>query len=260
MQNRTNLNLTGMNPIATDNRAVLYARFSPRPDADECESLEVQVTRCRAYAQMAGLTIVEEFLDPEVSARMVPVHKRESGGKMMEYVQTHDIKHIVVARLDRIFRSSLDGHTVMEHLRKTQTNLHFADQNGCSLNTKTAVGQMIFSVLLAFAEFEPRQTSERTSRALRHVLAKGYRVGQRVMFGRKLDQTNKKKTIPCEEERQVINQMMAWYQEGHHPAKISRRLNKLRILCRGNRWTTRAVTQILRREMESSALYANNPG
>ena len=35
--------------------AVLYARFSPRPLADECDSVEKQLERCRAYSAVARL-------------------------------------------------------------------------------------------------------------------------------------------------------------------------------------------------------------
>ena len=34
--------------------AVLYGRFSPRPSADECDSVEKQLERCRAYSAGHG--------------------------------------------------------------------------------------------------------------------------------------------------------------------------------------------------------------
>ena len=47
--------------------AVLYARFSPRPSPDECDSVEKQLERCRAYAAGHGYTVVAEHSDKDLS-------------------------------------------------------------------------------------------------------------------------------------------------------------------------------------------------
>src|SRR5438270_12986317 len=47
--------------------AVLYARFSPRPLADECDSVERQIERCRAYSTGHGYTVVAEHEDKDLS-------------------------------------------------------------------------------------------------------------------------------------------------------------------------------------------------
>jgi hypothetical protein len=39
---------------------VLYARFSPRPNAEECDSVEKQLERCRAYSLGHGYTVDAE--------------------------------------------------------------------------------------------------------------------------------------------------------------------------------------------------------
>jgi hypothetical protein len=41
--------------------AVLYARFSRRPNPDECDSVEKQLERCRAYCEGHGFTVVAEY-------------------------------------------------------------------------------------------------------------------------------------------------------------------------------------------------------
>src|SRR5438046_8651834 len=47
--------------------AVLYARFSPRPNAEECDSVEKQLERCRAYSLGHGYTVVAEHHDKDLS-------------------------------------------------------------------------------------------------------------------------------------------------------------------------------------------------
>src|SRR6266849_2075404 len=47
--------------------AVVYARFSPRPSADECDSVEKQIERCRAYCTGHGYDVAVVFHDKELS-------------------------------------------------------------------------------------------------------------------------------------------------------------------------------------------------
>ena len=44
-------------------KAICYSRFSPRPNADDCESIEVQLDRCRAYCKAHTYEIAGEFAD-----------------------------------------------------------------------------------------------------------------------------------------------------------------------------------------------------
>ena len=39
-------------------QAVIYARFSPRPDANECDSVEKQLERCRSYCKAHGYDVI----------------------------------------------------------------------------------------------------------------------------------------------------------------------------------------------------------
>src|SRR5437870_11135092 len=47
--------------------AVVYGRFSPRPNAEECDSVEKQLQRCRAYCTSHDYEIVGEFKDEDLS-------------------------------------------------------------------------------------------------------------------------------------------------------------------------------------------------
>ena len=47
--------------------AVIYARFSPRPNAEECDSVEKQIERCRAYCAGHGYTVIAEYCDKDLS-------------------------------------------------------------------------------------------------------------------------------------------------------------------------------------------------
>ena len=48
-------------------KVILYARFSPRPLASECESVESQLAELRAYCVQHGHEVVGEFSDKALS-------------------------------------------------------------------------------------------------------------------------------------------------------------------------------------------------
>lgn len=174
---------------STDKRAVALVRFSPRPLPEEAKSLEVQEERIESYAARESLQIVQTFRDPETSARRVPLAKRQGGAAMLAYMEQHGIKHVVIAKLDRAFRDTLDGLSWLKRWRKAGVSLHLADQGGCSLNCNTATGELVMTFLLGIASFEPRQTAERTSVGMKHRQRNGQRMSGHLPFGYRLDGT-----------------------------------------------------------------------
>ena len=47
--------------------AVVYARFSPRPSAGECDSVEKQIEPCRAYWAGHGYDVLAVYQDKDLS-------------------------------------------------------------------------------------------------------------------------------------------------------------------------------------------------
>lgn len=172
---------------SNDRRAVALVRFSPRPLPEEAKSLEVQSERIASYAARESLEIVETFKDPETSARRTPLAKRPGGAAMIAYVERHGIKHIIVQKLDRAFRDTLDGLQWLRRWKKQGVSLHLADQGGCAVNCSTATGELVMTFLLGVASFEPAQTAERTSQSMKHRQKNGQRMSSRIQFGFRLE-------------------------------------------------------------------------
>lgn len=174
------------------NEAIIYARFSPRPrkDGDEeriaanedAETIRLQVEVCQRYAVMKSLIIGETIKDPETSARQTPLFDRE-GGSRLRFLPRGT--HVICSKLDRMFRSTVDGLNSMQHFTKHGIVLHFADQGGCSIDVSTGIGEFVFTTLLATAALEPRTVADRTSKAMKHRQSIGQRMTsvQTVPFG-----------------------------------------------------------------------------
>jgi DNA invertase Pin-like site-specific DNA recombinase len=91
---------------------------------------------------------------------------------------------LVVAKLDRLARSNVDAGHIAERLTKCGVELVVLD---IGLDTSTAVGKAMFSMVSVMAELESDLISERTSAArgaIRSGLADGRLGGRAIQFDR----------------------------------------------------------------------------
>jgi DNA invertase Pin-like site-specific DNA recombinase len=96
------------------------------------------------------------FYDAETSAK-IPFTERANGRVLHAVACPGD--HIVVAKLDRPFRSLRDGVVSMEQWADRGVNFHSLD---LQVDTSTPMGRFFRTVLLAVAELEREFARERT--------------------------------------------------------------------------------------------------
>ena len=146
-------------------RAVGYVRVSTQEQADQGVSLEAQAARIRAYADLNGLDLVEVYVDNGVSGGK-PIYDREGGRALLDTLKRKEAAHIISVKLDRLFRNTrdcLDNATAWD---KAGVGLHIIDMGGQSLNTRSATGKFVVTMLAALSELERGLISERTTAAL----------------------------------------------------------------------------------------------
>ena len=219
------------------NKVIIYTRFSPRPVKDgdveriaaqeDAESIRLQMEVCERYATMKGLTTTEVLKDPETSARKTRLFERE-GGSQLQFLPTGS--HVICSKLDRMFRSTVDGLTTVEYFQRKGIILHFADQSGCSIDLSSGEGRFLFSILLSAAELEPHRTADRTSKAMKHRQANGQRMTSvtRLPFGQMLDPDDPSKTIPCDEEIRAAAKARLYHENGVSLRRIAQHIGPVR--------------------------------
>ncbi len=217
--------------------AIIYTRFSPRPVKDgdaeriaaneDAESIRLQVDVCHRYAVMKSLIVTETIKDPETSARQTPLFEREGGSRLRSLPRG---THIVAMKLARLFRSAVDGLTTLEFFDKNGIIVHFADEGGVSLSTNTAKGKLVTTMLLAVAEYEPGETAERTSKAMKHRQSNGQRMtsATTIPFGQMIDPDNDSMTIPCEDEIEAIQSAHQLSKQKVSLREIAKRIGPIR--------------------------------
>lgn len=131
-------------------------------------SLELQERRVLDYAQFKQFTTDEAltFADPDTSGR-TPMLDRNGGCALMNRLKHGDIKHVVIAKLDRLGRNVRDALGVLETFKQLGVTLHIVDLGGESITTQGHMGKFILTLLLTVAEWEVEEIRDRVTKQLR---------------------------------------------------------------------------------------------
>jgi DNA invertase Pin-like site-specific DNA recombinase len=153
-----------------------YIRVSTSDQAREGVSLDAQCERLTAYCTMRGLTLVEIVSDEGVSGT-VPLADREGGAKLLDMVRRRAVTEVAALKLDRLFRNAHDALGKMAEWDRANVGLHLIDMGGAAVDTRTAMGRMMLTMMAGFAQFERDLISERTAASLQ------YKKRQRTAYG-----------------------------------------------------------------------------
>lgn len=230
-------------------KAVIYCRVSTAGQAEQGVSLEAQEERLRAYCQMQGLDVEAVLIEEGVSATK-PLHARPMGSKLVEMVKNGTVQHVVALKLDRLFRSSVDALATTSEWDQNGIALHLVDMGGQSINTASAMGRMMLTMMAGFAQFERDLISERTTAALQHKKAHN-RVYGPVPFGK---DRNGDELEVNEEELSILEKIRLWRKQGASYWTIAARLNAHGIKGKGGgKWYAASVRYVLNNALVKEA-------
>lgn len=153
-----------------------YVRVSTSGQALDGISLDNQVAKIQGYCELNNLKLVSIIKDEGISAKTLS--GRPQAQDMIQQAIRH--KHgIVVYKLDRMFRNTVDALTTIQQLDKAGISFHSINEK---LDTSSAMGRFFLTMLAALAELERNVVSERTRDAMQNKKAQGFRVGN-IPFG-----------------------------------------------------------------------------
>jgi DNA invertase Pin-like site-specific DNA recombinase len=224
--------------------ALGYIRVSSDDQADSGLGLEDQRQRIAAYCHLKGLRLAEIFEDPGVSGGK-PLARRPAGNQLL--AAGHKGKALViVAKLDRLFRSVADAATVIADFNKKGIRL-VALAEGFELSNP--YGRAMAQMASVFAELERALIQERTRSALNIKRSRGERISGHAPFG--WDFGPGGRLLENRRERRIIARMRQFRAEGLSYRGIATRLDREGILPkRGRRWLHTTVKSILMRESQ----------
>jgi len=228
------------------NQTLLYARFSPRPDKATVESNDNQIDRMRQYCRLAELEVTEVITDEYTSGKL-PLAERPGGRRLLNLVAKGS--HVVIQKVDRLFRNYPEAGRTVDDWAAMGVTLHLADQGGCSIDTSTATGYLMFGQLALFADFERRVIGERTSQAMKRYVRIGRRVSAEPPYGWAVNADKSLRPEPTEQA--AVDRMVALRDAGAGLRAIARTLTEEGHVSRnGGDWHHNTVSRILTRCQE----------
>jgi DNA invertase Pin-like site-specific DNA recombinase len=142
-------------------------------------SLDEQSRKIKGAAMMRGADVEAIFSDPGVSGG-IPLSERPQGAAMLAKLQAGDT--VIVAKMDRIFRSAADGLAMIEQFKQAGIDLVVVEI-GPDAVTQNGISKMVASILSVVADFERGLIRERVNSGRTAKRAKGGFIGGRKPFG-----------------------------------------------------------------------------
>jgi DNA invertase Pin-like site-specific DNA recombinase len=148
-------------------RIGIYARVSTKD-----QSCELQVRDLRAYCTARGFDLVGEYVDVGQSGAK---DSRPELNKLMDDARKRQFDAIVVWRFDRFARSTKHLLSALEEFRSLGIQFISYQEN---IDTSSALGQALFTIVSAVAQLERDLIRERVSAGIRNARANGKRLGR----------------------------------------------------------------------------------
>lgn len=232
-------------------RLVGYARVSTEEQARQGVSLDAQKHRLEAYAVAHGAELISVEMDEGVGGK-VSAERRPGLAKALSAVRRGQADGLLVLKLDRLSRSTRDVLDLVDETRRDGWRLVAVSEH---LDTATAAGRLVVTVLAALAEMEREQIGERTRFALEAIARDGRARSHRTPFGwrtatgsdrpRRGDRTP---LVPDPREQAILRRILELEGQGLGARRLARLLNDEGLWNRrtAREWSVGAVAGVLR--------------
>lgn len=215
-------------------KCVIYTRVSTKRQENDGNSLENQLHRCRKYAEYHDMQVKATFQESK-SGKTIAA--RTQFKKAMKSLEKGDV--LVVAALSRLARNVREALLIVDELN--QKGCHLASTSE-EIDTRSAMGKLIFTIFASLAEMESGVTSERVKSGMKRKKEIGGDLG-RPPYGWKY--VNKKK-VRHEDEQSVIKAICAWRDSGMSLHEIIRELDNEGMKPKGGKkWFPATISKIL---------------
>ena len=189
-----------------------YGRASTdRQEVTEQVQREAAESYYRTHLKPHGVVWAGWFYDAAVSGS-TQFSEREEGLKVWLLAQPGD--HVVAFRADRLFRNTIDGLSTMEAFDRKGVACQPLDMPRRKVGVRSADAEFMDTIHVALGQRERRVISERTSAAMRRMVANGVKFGRARASAPIGWMHNGEGLVPDPEERGKVEQMAQWRAQG----------------------------------------------
>ena len=231
-------------------RAILYARFSPRKNSAECDSVERQLTVLREYCADHGIEVMGEHSDEALSGAD---HDRPG---LWDAVS--DLKRgwiLIVRNIDRLARDAMLAMVIEDKITRKGCTI-LSTENGDSVDRdEDPTAKFTRTVLHAVAELDRQIRNARTRAGMLRNQRNGRRQSAECPYGwttapdSELNEYDRPSGMqPVESEQRAIERMQTLREAGDSYRKICETLTVEGYPPRGANWHPASVRRILNRQ------------
>ncbi|HLJ58620.1 MAG TPA: recombinase family protein [bacterium] len=161
-----------MNHQGVTMRAAIYARVST---SDKDQDPMTQLLPLREFVAAQDWTVAGEHVD---HASATDLRGRTAWREVLDLAAKRKIDVLLVWKLDRAFRSVSHATSTLEQLRRWGVGLRSYSEAWLDTSGSSPVGDLIFHVLAAVAQFERGLIAERVRAGMARAKKQGKRLGR----------------------------------------------------------------------------------
>ncbi len=150
-------------------RVGLYGRVSTR---DKDQDPELQLEAMREYVRARGWEAAE-YVDTAAAGDLA---HRTAWARLLADVAGRRVDLVMVWKLDRAFRSTLHALATLRDFE--HAGVGFSALTQPELDTTSAAGRLVFTILAAVAEMERELIADRVREGMRHAARQGRQIGR----------------------------------------------------------------------------------
>jgi DNA invertase Pin-like site-specific DNA recombinase len=227
--------------VVTDTRIIGYLRVSTVEQGDSRAGIDAQRAAIQREADHRGWTVVRYAQDV---ASGKTTNGRHALADAITSIEAGAASALVASKLDRVGRNTRDILNLAERAEKHGWALVVLDMgNGETLDSTTAMGTFVLTMLAAIATFERDRLSERTREALAQKRAQGVRLGRPVQLAERT-------------RRRILRAR----QDGLSLAKIADGLNRDGVATAqgGARWWPTTISKVISSAIQERQIRLNH--
>ena len=211
---------------------IIYYRVSSKGQESNT-SLTYQKNKLNDYCKLNGITNLHPISDVDSGGSS----KRIGLNQMVYLIKSGIVDTIYITKLDRLYRSVLDGARFIKLCLTHNVNIQATDE---PISTKSPVEMLQINLLLSIAEFERSNIASRTLQGKTSTFNNGSRPHGNIPIGYSKDMKHSKYAP-------LIKKIFAKYNKVKSVSKVVSYLNRIGATTKmGNSFSRKSVYNILK--------------
>lgn len=192
--------------------AIIYARFSPRRNEENCASIDTQVDKCRHYAGTHGYDVLDVYTDEAMSGAD---GTRPGLKDALAAVKRHTV--LLVYKFDRLARDMYLALQIERDVLKAGGTIESATGEGEISKSMSPTEDFTKNIMSAAAALDRKLIGARTSDGMqrRQVNGEVMTRNDRLPYGWSRDPEDPKRMVVNDAERLIAQTIVQLRDEGH---------------------------------------------